>query len=336
MNGADRPDPSSVTRRAQGPEGREVPTREAVIIGYGLEYLLMAINCGRSLRETNPRLPTVLVTNIPVDPASVAGSFDRVFVREEPTDRNRLAKTSALEFVAAERMIYIDADAEVVGDLEPAFTMLERFDVILRMHPVPVNKPFELAPGIPGQLFPHMSGGMFLLRNDEPARQFLSQWQRRMVESGLSRDQPALARAVYDLPDLRVLMLNVVWLADEFEFEALFTDKHEPPRIRHYARPHTDLAVARRLRDTLETLLPSLDDAMRTDAALAEDVQRIQEKYRRLMHPLFASRLTRRAYLSAAHRWGIWRHGIEVNITDRRATARGRAYTRDAGKLWQD
>ena len=28
--------------------------REAVIIGYGVEYLLMALNCARSLRESNP------------------------------------------------------------------------------------------------------------------------------------------------------------------------------------------------------------------------------------------------------------------------------------------
>ncbi len=317
-------------------DGGSRPDREAVVIGYGLEYLLMALNCGRTLRATNPDIPTVLVTNIPVDPASITDSFDRVVVRDEGADRNRLAKTSILDVVTAETMIYLDADAEVVGDLEPAFVMLDRFDVILRMHPVPVNKPFELAPGIPGQVFPHMSGGMFLLRNGGPARDFLAQWQRRMIESGLSRDQPALARAVYDLPDLRILMLNAVWLADEFETEALFTEKHEPPRIRHYARPHTDLDVAHRLRDMLEVLLSGLSPEAMADLTSAGEVARVREKYRRLTHRLFASPLTRRGYLAAAHRWGRWRRGIEVDVTDRRAIAAGRAYTRDAGRLWED
>jgi len=309
------------------------PAREAVVIGYGFEYLVMALNCGRSIRETNPGIATTLVTNVPIDPTSVADRFDRVIVRDEPTDRNRLVKTSVLEHTRAERVLYVDADSEVVGELDPAFHLLERFDVVVRMLTVPVNKPFELAPGMPGQLFPHMSGGMFLLRDGRPARDFLAHWQRRMVESGLSRDQPALARTVYDLPELRLVVLNAIWSADEFEAATLFDPaKHEPPRIRHYARPHLDLAVALRLRDTLEDLLPTLPTPLRA----SDDVARVREKYRRLTHPLFASRLTRRLYLAVAHRWGRVRHGVVVDVTDRRATAQGRAYTRDAGRLWED
>jgi hypothetical protein len=309
------------------------PEREAVVIGYGFEYLVMALNCGRSIRATNPRIATTLVTNVPIDPASVAEHFDRVVVRDEPSDQNRFVKTSILEYASAEHVLYVDADSEVVGDLDPAFHLLERFDVVLQMHTVPVNKPFELAPGMPGQLFPHMSGGMFLLRDGEPARRFLAQWQRRLVESGLSRDQPALARTVYDLPELRLVVLNAIWSADEFEAATLFDPaKHEPPRIRHYARPHLDLAVARRLRGTLEELLPTLPTSLRA----SDDVARVREKYRRLTHPLFASRLTRRLYLAAAHRWGRVRHRVVVDVTDRRAIAQGRAYTRDAGRLWED
>ena len=309
------------------------PRREAVIIGYGFEYLVMALNCARSIRESNPGLATTLITNVPIDPASVADRFDRVVVRDEASDRNRFVKTSVLDHTTAGQVLYVDADSEVVGDLDPAFRLLERFDVVLRMQAVPVNKPFELAPGIPGGVFPHLHGGVFLLRDGEPARAFLAHWQRRMVESGLSRDQPALARTVYDLPDLRAIVVNAIWSADEWEAANLFDPaKHEPPRIRHYARPHLDLDVARRLRDTLTRLLPTLPAAVRENG----DVARVVEKYRRLTHPLFAAPLTRRPYLALAHRWGRLRRGIEVDVTDRRATAQGRAYTRDAGRLWED
>jgi len=311
--------------------------REAVVIGYGFEYLVMALNCARSIRASNPGLVTTLVTNMPIDPAVVADRFDRVVVRDEPTDRNRLVKTSILDHATAAKVLYVDADSEVVGDLDPVFRLLDRFDVVLRMIAIPVNKPFDLAPGIPGGVFPHLHGGMFLLRDEAPAREFLANWQRRMVESGLSRDQPALARTVYDLPELRLIVLNAIWSADEFEASTLFdAAKHEPPRIRHYARPHTDLAVARRLRATLEGSLPLLPDGLRRDPELAADVARVREKYRRLTHPLFSSPLTRGPYLLAAHRWGRWRRGMEVDVTDRRASAVGRAYVRDAGRLWQD
>ncbi len=308
------------------------PDREAVIIGYGFEYLVMALNCARSIRATNPGLATTLVTNLPIDPASVADRFDRVVVRDEPADQNRLVKTSILEHTTAATVLYVDADSEVVGDVDPAFRLLERFDVVLRMIAVPVNKPFELAPGIPGGVFPHLHGGMFLLRDDAPARDFLATWQRRMLESGLSRDQPALARTVYDLPELPILMLNAVWLADEFEHETLFTEKHEQPRIRHYARPHSDLAVACRLSATLDELLPLLPPEVLVDP----DVARVRAKYRRITHPLFARRFSRRAYVSATARWDRLRGRAPVDLADRQAIAQGRAYTRDAGRLWED
>jgi hypothetical protein len=175
------------------------------------------------------------------------------------------------------------------------------------MQAIPVNKPFELAPGIPGARLPPPARWSLLLSDGDGCAWFLAHWQRRMIESGLSRDQPALARTVYDLSDLRLVVLNAIWSADEFEAATLFDPaKHEPPRIRHYARPHLDLAVAHRLRDTLESLLPVLPSTLRG----SDDVARVTEKYRRITHPLFASLLTRRGYLAAAHRWGRLRRGI--------------------------
>ena len=309
------------------------PARETIVIGYGFEYLVMALHCASTIRTSNPGLATTLITNLPVDPAAVADRFDRVIVRDEPTDRNRLVKTSVLDHAVAERVLYVDADSEVVGDLDPAFRLLDRFDVGLKLHAVPVNKPFELAAGVPGAVFPHLNGGMLLLCDGAPARDFLAHWQRRMLESGLGRDQPALARTVYDLPDLRLVVLNAVWSADEAERATLFDPaKHEPPRIRHYARAHRDPALAARLRTTLEGIVPTLPATLRDDP----DVVRVREKYRRITHPLFANRLTRRAYLALAHRRGLRRGLGVVDVADRRSEVMGRAYMRDAGRLWKD
>ena len=308
------------------------PDREAVLIGYGFEYLVMALNCARSIRETNPGLMTTLITNLPVADGVLEAWFDRVIFHDELSDRNRLVKTSLLQHSLGEKVLYIDADSEVVGDLDPAFRLLDRFDVVLRMQAVPVNKPFELAPGVPGGIFPHLHGGVFLLRASSEAAAFLNHWQRRMVESGLARDQPALARTVYDLPDLRLVVLNAIWSADEWEAANLFNEKREPPRIRHYARPHLDRQVARRLRSTLQALVPLLPAAFATDPA----VMRVAEKYRRITHPLFARRWTRRGYLAFAHRWGRLRGRPAVSVIDRGSMVQGRPYTRDNGRLWED
>lgn len=308
------------------------PDSEAIIIGYGFEYLVMALNCARSIRESNPGLPTTLVTNVSVDAGVLGEWFDRVIVRDEPSDRNRLVKTSILEHAVAERILYIDADSEVVGDLNPAFRLLDRFDVAIKAHATPVNKPFELADAIPGGVFPHVGGGFLVLKAGEASRNFLAHWQRRMLESGLARDQPALARTVYDLPEARLVLLNAVWCADEWEAANLFNEKREQPRIRHYARPHLNQTVARRLRETLQALMPLLPRELAIDPA----VVRVTEKYRRITHPLFASPLTRRLYLSVAHRWGRLRGRPTVSVIDRDSQVHGRPYTRDNGRLWAD
>jgi hypothetical protein len=308
-------------------------TREAVVIGYGFEYLVMALNCGRSIRASNPGLATTLITNISVDATDIAGRFDRVIVRDEPSDRNRLVKTSVLDHALADHVLYVDADSEVVGDLDPAFRLLERFDVGLKAHTVPVNKPFELAPGIPGGTFTHFAGGMLLLRSSPEARDFLAHWQRRMVESDLSRDQPSLARTVYDLPHLRLVVLNAVWCSDEWELATLFDpSKHERPRILHHGQPEKHPAYAARVRYEMKRLKGGVAAQPVGDA----EVARVMEKYRRITHPLFAGRLTRRLYIRLAHWRGMLRGSSPVDLRDRAAVARGRPYTRDAGRLWED
>jgi hypothetical protein len=276
---------------------------------------------------------TTLITNIPIDPAFVADRFDRVVVRDEPADTNRLVKTSVLDHTVADKVLYVDADSEVVGDLDPAFRLLDRFDVGLKAHAVPVNKAFDLAPGVPGGTFTHFAGGMLLLRSCPQARDFLAHWQRRMVESGLSRDQPALARTVYDLPELRLVVLNAVWCADAAEVAALFDPrKHEEPRIRHHGEPEKDPAYAARVRREMERLVGALAPERRT----GDDVVRVAEKYRRITHPLFVGRATRWMYVVLAHRRGLRRGIGPIGLGDRAAVAQGRPYTRDVGVLWDD
>jgi hypothetical protein len=72
------------------------------------------------------------------------------------------------------------------------------------------------------------------------------------------------------------------------------------------------------------------------ELAIDPAVVRVTEKYRRITHPLFASPLTRRLYLSVAHRWGRLRGRPTVSVIDRDSQVHGRLYTRDNGRLWAD
>ena len=310
------------------------PQREAVIIGYGFEYLVMALNCARSIRETNPDLLTTLITNLPVTDHMIGDRFDRVIRRDEGTERNRFVKTAVLDYTVARKVVYLDADSEVLGDLTPAFRMLDRFDVLLKLHSEPSTLRFELAREISSQLFPHMSGAAAFFKDDRPARQFLALWQQRMVESGLDRDQPALARTVFDVAGQGILALNATWSASAWERENLVTPKHEPVRILHYGHPHLDPAVARNLDQEFHRVVAVMPEELRATA----EVHRVRKKLRLVKHPLFRWRLSRRGVLSLRYRWSRLTGDQEglPRYTDRGSRAIGRPYRRDLGRLWTD
>lgn len=311
---------------------------EVLIVGYGLEYLIMGLNALRSVRQTNPELRTRLVTNVPIPRGPFEAWVDDVVFRDEPSDQNRLVKTSALDFATSERVLYLDADVEVVGDLSPAWILLERFDVLLQAHPVPVHKPFELTPGVPGAVFPYFSGGMLFMRNEHPAREFLANWRSRLIESGLNRDQPALARTVYDLPETRLLVLNSIWQLDVQHLDVLmmrdplFQRSGNRPMIVHHHDAHRDRAYAARLSEMVELAASAAPRAMTT----SEEFIRVREKLRRASSALYANRLTRHPYLAIVNRLALRRHGVEADVLFRRNETGGVPFRPNASGLWNE
>lgn len=317
---------------------RIAPTAEVLIVGYGLEYCMMGLNALRSVRETNPSLRTKLVTNMRIPSGPFDQWVDEVVFREEPSDRNRLIKTSALDFTSSDHLLYLDADVEVVGDLSPAWILLERFDVLLQAHPVPVHKPFELGPGIPGAVFPYFSGGMLFLRNERPAKDFLANWRSRLIESGLDRDQPALARTVYDLPETRLLVLNSIWQLDVQHLDELllrdplFRRSGNRPMIVHHHDAHRDRAYAERLREVVDMAEAAVSPAV----ANSHEFIRVREKVHRASSKLFANRLTRHPYLAVVNRLGKRRHGVEADVLFRRNETKGAPFRPNAAGLWAE
>jgi hypothetical protein len=317
---------------------RHAEDAEVIIVGYGLEYLIMGLNALRSVRESNPDVRTTFLTNIPLSHEPIVQWVDRLIHRDEPSDRNRLVKTSVLDFAECERVLYLDADVEVTGDLSPAWTLLERFDVLLQGHPVPVHKPFELSPGVPGALFPHFSGGLFFLRNDRPAREFLANWQMRLQQSGLDHDQPALARTVFDLPATRLLVLNSIWQMDVQHIDVvlmgdpLFRKTGARPIVVHHHDAHRSREYAGRLREMFDVATASLPHEVATSAEFV----RVREKFRRTSSRLFSNRITRHPYLAVMHRIGLRRHGVDADVLFRRDETRGLGFRPNASGLWDD
>lgn len=275
---------------------------EVVIVAYGIEYVIMAINNARTIRATNPSLSIRLITNAPPAWTLLLEEFDHVEHRNEPTERNRFAKIRVYAATDSDRVLYLDADAEVRGDLTPLFGFLERHDLLLRAFDLPSKFRHLLREDLDGQLYPQFWGGMFCFRRNEATRKFFAAWEDRYITSGLARDQPALARAIFDVPEVRLSPMNATWGIFSANLPS-YPANRPAPRIYHYADVSDDQEVLRRCRGILQELLLRLPES----AQHAQGLAQTQRRFTRISSLAYRSPLLR----TAALRWW-WR-------SDRRA-----------------
>ena len=247
---------------------------QAVFVAFGIEYLAMAVNAGRTLRTASPGVGTVVVTNVPAYRAFLEAEFDSVVVVDEPDTANRLAKLRADEFVTSDVAVYLDADIEVTGDIRPVFSLLDRHDVLLHAFRVPTKFRFAITDHLEGSMMAQFWGAVIFFRRNARSRALFAAWTDRFEQSGIRRDQPALQRAVLDLPDVRVLPLNMVWGSTDDEVGRHADLAREPARIRHYGAPESDPDVLRRVAAAHDAVVAALPVPVRSSVEVRSSVLR--------------------------------------------------------------
>lgn len=216
-----------------------------VYVAFGYDYLLMAAHSAATAKKTNPGIKCLVITNLPFDNDKVQPSspFDYVTKIEKESKYNREIKTNIIQYTPFERTLFLDCDTEVRGSLDPAFRCLDYYDLALKMDVSPANKIYELVPSIPGKLFPiYNSGAIFFKYNDSMYKVF-DLWHRILVAEERRIDQPALAQAIFQTPEARLLPLGVMWNTFKFELHLLINGLDDSI-IRHYRHPHTWPQVA--------------------------------------------------------------------------------------------
>jgi hypothetical protein len=294
-------------------------------VAYGFEYLAMAANCARSVKATNPGLRTHVITNVDVDPDVLAAHFDVVTFRDEGTEYNRHVKTSALSHATSEFAVLIDSDAEVVGDLSPMLACLDRFDLAIKVTASPTFKAYEVTPGLPGGLFPCYHGGVVFFRVNERSSRLFAAWHRDLVDGNHNRDQPSLARAIYDNPDVRVLPLNAVWNATAADAPLLAPKpaRRSRARVVHYRQAHENSPeAARRIASYVRVFAAALPP----HSVHRAGAERALKKYALVGHALYGSRWTRRAYLALSLRLDRAAWLDAATLKDRGSRTLGRRY----------
>lgn len=306
---------------------------EAILVAYGFEYLVMAVNNARSIRRTNPEVSVTLVTNVPLGWQEVlARDFDRLEFRDEPSSANRSAKLDVFGTSRADRVLYLDADAEVRGDLTPAFRMLADHDVLIRPFDLPSKFAHAIGPGMDGQQYPQYWGGMFFFRRTDEVQRFFTRWQDRFRTAGIARDQPALARAIHDSPELRVLPMNAMWGIFSADLPRYPPDR-PAPRIYHYADVSNDAALLTACSAIAEELRSTIDVPAEWEAEVEETVRRLQRMGSLWFRSPLLNRPARRAWRTIDRLHGR----PATDVRKKRPNVEGRSLGRESRtELWPD
>jgi hypothetical protein len=278
-----------------------------VYVGFGYEHLLMAAHSAFTAKKHNPELICTVITNIKLNETNLlADYFD--FVHEESLDseHNRDVKIRAIDYATFEKGAYLDCDTEVQGDLGPLFRCLDRFEIILKLNARPTNKNYRIDEGLSGNEFPFWNGGMVFFKNGPSASRFFREWLRIFYEIGKRSDQPALARTVYENPDIRYLSVNCMWNTFPDDVSLLKTKGYTTPsRIWHYRDPRDFPDVAARIFQHHSVVSAAVYQD--TDKIRAE-IQAIEKKYRFLCSWFYRCDVTRKCLFLALR--VFWRFGF--------------------------
>ena len=169
-------------------------------------YIDEAMRSIASVRAHMPSVPVALVTKPDLFRAGTAVT-DWVELRQ--TRKGPIVKTDA-RLAPYERVVFLDTDTLIIGDLTPLFALLDRFDFACA--PEPNARPdYGFGSDVPAP-FLEPNSGVFLFRRTPSVLGFFDAWQAEYdalhAEHGVTNDQPALRTALWKGDSLRHLTLG--------------------------------------------------------------------------------------------------------------------------------
>jgi hypothetical protein len=171
--------------------------RAVVFVATGDDYLKMAANAAKSLRQTNNEIKIVLYTDTEIK----NDDFTNVFITDAKNSRE--LRISALIQSQYSRCLHLDVDTYIYEDVCHIFTCLDRFDLAVTQDPI---RNTQRVPCLP-ECFPEYNGGVILYRNTPVVNSLFEDWLQNYRELGYQADQPAFRKALYESDGIQYFTL---------------------------------------------------------------------------------------------------------------------------------
>jgi lipopolysaccharide biosynthesis glycosyltransferase len=263
----------------------------AIYVAFGYDYLVMAILSANSLREYNREISCLLITNQNICSAQLYRFFDIVHFVDNAHDENRNFKISAFSFAERDKCLYIDCDTLVCGSLEPMFKCLDHYDVIIKLNPRPSDKDYNISDDIPGFLFPSWNAGVIFFRKNAAVEKLFEDWGRYFRKMEKRSDQPTLARAFFDNPEIKLLSTNSIW--NTFPEERGFLQTKNVrfnSRIFHYRNPEKFPEIAQKIIEIHHTISGQNNT---NNPLFLEEIANFENRYRIINSNIYKTKLGR-------------------------------------------
>lgn len=184
-------------------EQRQTDSRGVLYVASGPEYVDLAIQSARSLRQVEPEIAIDLVTDR--SDLLPEGLFDQIREISRMHEREKLRAMPQTRFA---RTLYVDSDTLFIAPLGDLFDLLDRFECALAHD---VRRDWDLIrqgrDHKTPYAFPQHNSGVFLYRRSETMLGFLRDWAARFfADPDVVRDQVILKDMLWE-SDLRYYVL---------------------------------------------------------------------------------------------------------------------------------
>ena len=201
----------------------------------GAAYTTLARRSARNLRQAMPKAQIDLFT----DQVIADDIFDRIIPLNQSWVRPKMEAIRRSRFA---RSVILDADTIVLSDIAELFGMVDQWELAgcLAMGRPPDL--FDAQADIP-RAFPYLNSGVLVVRRSRAIHDFALMWEEMIRREGMTVDQYALRRLLYDL-GLPFMVLppeyNLIHLAQLDIWETRFG----LPKILHITALHNAPAGA--------------------------------------------------------------------------------------------
>ncbi len=243
--------------------------RQIIYVAFGTPYMIMAMNSIRTLRQHNPNIPVIMLTNVSSEPPNVPfwTASDKWIHLDEEISRNRNVKTAINSYADEDKVLYLDCDTMITGSLQTGFELLDHFDIALRPHHNPIKSEKARLPLFDGSKvagdLPHWNSGVFFFQKNETVDDFFGRWYRGYTIMGVAYDQISLVEALFE-SKVRICPLDMRWNAPLANYKK--TSIKKKTVIVHYAS-NINKEIEQDLLKAQESIRSSVDDLPPCDIA---------------------------------------------------------------------